>query len=411
MKKTNYKLAVCFSLFLAVFAVLVVVDSNKAYAAGEDIRKIVIFEKGFTDKDVQDDLLAKHNVTKIKDLDIVNGVAVVFPSVASERLLKNKKGIERIEDDFEMSILVRKDRDYFIDNMFRSSRKGSAQPVETLPWGIDRVDAELAWTTSFGASSTKVAVIDTGISKDHPDLKENLKGGYNAINPSKDWNDDNGHGSHVAGIIGAVNNMIGVVGVAPQVDLYAVKSLDRSGSGFISDIIEGIQWSVANNIQVINMSFGSASGSQALRDALTSAYDSGIVLVAAAGNSGGVVLYPASYPEVIAISAIDSKDKLASFSSRGKEISLAAPGVDIYSTYKGSGYMTLSGTSMAAPHVSGVIALVLNTPAGAYDTDLDEVWSPSEIRQKLQDTAVDLGQIGFDDLYGWGLVNAYEATR
>lgn len=290
--------------------------------------------------------------------------------------------------------------------------KTGAAAAQSLPWGVDRVDAELVWPTDNTANPVKVAVIDTGISKDHTDLKNNIKGGVNTINSRKGWNDDSGHGSHVAGIIAAVNNSMGVVGVAPEADLYAVKVLGANGSGFLSDVIEGLQLAVANGMQVVNMSLGTNSEVQSMHDAVTAAYNAGITLIAAAGNSGGAVSYPAAYPEVIAVSATDSNNNLASFSSRGPEVDLTAPGVSIYSTYKGTNaYATLSGTSMASPHVAGAAALLLNTPVETYDADADGVWDPSEVKQKLQDRATDLGVPGFDNLFGFGLVSAFSAVQ
>lgn len=403
-----FKAVVCLSLFLAVFGFW----GGNEVIAGEIKRKIVVFNEDFTDKEAQGDLLAKHNAEKIKALEIINGAVVDIPSAASERALRSKKEIKRIENDIEVSILVRKDRNYYIDNMFRLfGRKNIIQPEQTLPWGVSRVKADQVWSMGNVGDGINIAVIDTGISKDHPDLKDNLKGGYNAVDSAKDWNDDNGHGSHVAGIMGALDNTIGAVGIAPQINLYAIKSLNRNGSGFVSDIIEGIQWAMDNGVNVANMSFGSASDSLSLREAITLAYNAGIVFVAAAGNSGGLVLYPAAYPEVIAVSATDQDDTLASFSSRGPEIGLSAPGVDIFSTYNGFGYATLSGSSMAAPHVTGVAALVFGSLIGAYDANGNNQWDPVEIRQKLQDTAFDLGETGFDELYGWGLVNASAASQ
>jgi len=164
-------------------------------------------------------------------------------------------------------------------------------------------------------------------------------------------------------------------------------------------------------MQVINMSLGTTSDVQSFHDAIIAAHNAGIVIVAAAGNTGGAVTYPAAYPEVIAVSATDQNDQIASWSSRGPEVDLAAPGVSIYSTYKGTDYATLSGTSMAAPHVTGVVALVLNTPVGSYDLNNNGKWDLDEVQKKLQDTAVNLGDPGFDNLYGWGLVNAYNAVQ
>lgn len=409
MNINNYKYLGYFLLFLAIFYGFEVINANNAYAAEEGKRKIVVFDESFTNKDLQGELFAKHGVFKIKDLNVINGATVIIPSVAVEKSLKSKIEIKNIENDVEVSMLVRKDRDYFLENMFRVNRRGSIQPTQALPWGVDHIDADLVWPTGNNGEGVNIAVIDTGISKDHPDIKDNIKGGYNAIDSNKSWNDDNGHGSHVAGIISSSNNSIGAVGVAPLSNLYAVKALNRNGNGFISDIIDAIGWSIDNNINIINMSFGSSSDSPALHTALTTAYNSGIILVAAAGNSGGSVLYPAIYPEVIAVSAIGQNDTIASFSSRGEDVDFTAPGVDIYSTYKGSGYATLSGTSMASPHIAGAMALILLSSVGVYDVNLNEKWDSSEVVKKLQDTAIDLGESGFDVLYGYGLPNIYTA--
>ncbi|WP_281246397.1 S8 family peptidase [Desulfoscipio geothermicus] len=194
-------------------------------------------------------------------------------------------------------------------------------PAQQIPWGVNRIDAELAWPQNTG-QGVKVAVLDTGIDLSHPDLLANIKGGYNAIKPNKSPADDNGHGTHVAGIIAAVNDNIGVVGVAPQAELYAVKVLSANGSGYLSDIIEGLEWCITNNMQVINMSLGTSSEVQSFHDAVIKVYNAGIVMVAAAGNSGpgdNTVEYPAKYEEVIAVSATSDNDAIASFSSRGPD--------------------------------------------------------------------------------------------
>ncbi len=196
------------------------------------------------------------------------------------------------------------------------------------------------------------------------------------------------------------------MGVGPKIDLYAVKVLAANGSGWLSDIIEGLDWSIAKNIDVVNMSLGTSGFSQSFADAVKRVYDAGIVVVAAAGNSGSAdntVLYPAKFPESIAVSATASNDLLVSFSSRGPEVDLAAPGVSIYSTYKGKKYATLSGTSMAAPHVAGVAALVL--AAGTCGA-----CSPADVQARLEATAEDFGAAGKDNLYGSGLVDALAAV-
>ncbi len=390
MKNVNYLLLVAFVSSFLNFSPVV---------ADGGVRKIVVWKDGVDGFGgvEKDNLIKKHGGAKHKDLDIVNGSVVSLSNEAVADLLKKNPKVLRVDDDVEVFTLAK-------SNV-------SAQAVQVLPWGIDRVDAELVWPTGNNANPIKVAVIDTGISKDHPDLKNNIKGGVNTINSRKSWNDDNGHGSHVAGIIGAVNDAYGVVGVAPLVDLYAVKVLSASGSGYLSDVIEGLQWSATNGMKVANMSLGTSSDIQSFHDAVIAARNAGVVLVAAAGNSGAAVGFPAAYSEVIAVSATDSNNNLASFSSRGPEVDLAAPGVSIFSTYKGSNYATLSGTSMASPHVAGSAALVLNTSVGAYDLDADGLWDPVEVQNKLQGKSVDLGVAGFDNLFGWGLVNAWNAVQ
>ncbi len=366
-------------------------------------RKIVVFKSGVNEA-TQEALINKVGGEKIKDLGLIRGKAVKLTSQAEKNLVK-QAGILRIDDDVVVEALVKE-----------GSVKGQviSQATELLPWGVDRVDAELVWPSGNTADPIKVGIIDTGISNTHPDLLANVKGGVNTINPRKNWNDDNGHGSHVAGIVAALDNNIGVIGVGPAIDLYAIKVLGANGSGYLSDVIEGLDWAIQNGMQVVNMSLGTSAYNASFEAAIKKVNAAGIVQVAAAGNSGpnnNTVLYPAKFNEVIAVSATDKNNAIASWSSRGPEVDLAAPGVSIYSTYKSTGYATLSGTSMAAPHVAGSAALVLNTAVGAYDANANGKWDPDEVQTKLQTTATDLGKTGFDNFYGWGLVNAYLATQ
>jgi subtilisin family serine protease len=355
-------------------------------ASVEPVRKIVVFS-GEVNEPAREALVRSVGGVKVKNLDLIGGKAVLLPSRAVAAL-KNDSRVLRVDDDILVEALA---------------KPSPVQPAQVLPWGIDRVDAELVWGTTVGAA-VKLGVIDTGIELAHPDLAAGIKGGYNAIDNSKSANDDNGHGTHVAGIVGALNNSIGVVGIGPAIDLYAIKVLDRRGSGYLSDVIEGLNWAVSNGMQVVNMSLGSSSNVQSFADAVAAAKAAGLTMVAAAGNSGGAVSYPAAYPEVIAVSATDSNDVLASFSSRGPEVDLAAPGVSIYSAYKGKTYKTLNGTSMAAPHVAGAAALLLSVPAKC-DLDLSGFCSPDEVQARLESAAIDLGAVGRDDLYGAGLLD------
>lgn len=390
-----------FSIFVAMALVLGLVPAVSIAAPME--RKIVVFESQFVNEAAQEQLVAHAGGVKIKKLDLINGMAVYLPSKAAERALGSASGVLRVDDDVAVEALVSANA--------KGGKPAPAQPSQVLPWGIDRINADLAWATSAG-TDIKVAVLDTGIDLTHPDLVANVAGGYNAISPLKSAQDDNGHGTHVAGIIAAENNTIGVVGAGPQIGLYAVKVLDRRGSGYLSDIVKGLDWAVANEMQVVNMSLGTSSNVLSFHEAVQRAHNAGIVLVAAAGNDyGGAVNYPAAYSEVIAVSATDSADNLAYFSSVGPEVDLAAPGVSILSTYKGKTYKTLSGTSMASPHVAGVAALVLTGAVGVYDLDGDGLWDPQEVQNKLEATAEDLGALGRDAQFGAGLVRADQAVQ
>jgi subtilisin len=216
--------------------------------------------------------------------------------------------------------------------------------------------------------------------------------------------DGNSHGTHVAGTVAALNNTTGVLGVAYSADLYAVKVLDSSGSGTYSGIIQGIEWAVSNNMDVINMSLGGSSGSTALQQACDNAYNSGVLVVAAAGNSGSkgkrnTIGYPAKYASVMAVGAVDSSNNRASFSSVGSELEVMAPGVNILSSVPGNGYDSYNGTSMASPHVAGAAALIMAGNPGL---------SNAQVRQKLVDTAKPLGDAFY---YGNGVIDVYAATR
>jgi subtilisin len=226
-------------------------------------------------------------------------------------------------------------------------------------WGVDHIEVDVVHSAGDTGSGIDVALIDTGVNYNHPDLAANYRGGYDFVNDDSDPMDDNDHGSHVAGILAAVKDGSGVVGVAPSVNIYALKVAGSDGRGTYSDIVAALNWAVDNDMDIASMSIGGTSSSTTLATAVKNAYDSGMLLVAAAGNAGtSSILYPAAYGQVIAVGATDGSDKKASWSNYGSKIELVAPGVSIKSTVGGSGYDTYSGTSMATPHVSGVAALV-----------------------------------------------------
>ncbi len=246
-------------------------------------------------------------------------MAVYLPA-AAQNALEQRLGdkILRIEDDLIVHGTAK-----------GGGGGGDEQPLQDLPWGIDRIEADFAWANTSG-TMINVAILDTGANLDHLDLINNIKGNYNAISSRKSAEDDHGHGTHVTGIIGAVNNAIGVIGVGAQVNLYPVKVLNRKNEGALSDILDGLQWCIDNGMQVVNMSFGALRTTQSLHDAIIAVHNAGMVQVAAAGNEGNNgIIYPARYPETIAVSSVDSSDQLAASSGLGAEIDLAAPGVQM----------------------------------------------------------------------------------
>ncbi|MDH7517262.1 MAG: S8 family peptidase [Candidatus Thermoplasmatota archaeon] len=273
-------------------------------------------------------------------------------------------------------------------------------PLWGQQWGPKRIHCEKAWDAGTGSSNVKIAIVDTGIDYNHEDISGNyVSGGYDWVNNDNDPMDDNDHGTHCAGIAAAVmNNNKGIAGVA-QVKVMAEKVLSAGGSGSSSNVASGITHAADNGADIISMSLGSNSPSSVIQDACDYAYNTkGVVVVAAAGNDGqSHVSYPAAYPTVIAVGAIDTSDNRCSFSNYGEDLELMAPGYRVVSSIPGNEYKFFTGTSMACPHVAGVAAL-----AKSLYPSQNNVW----IRQKLRDTAEDLGQTGWDQYFGYGLVDA-----
>jgi len=310
--------------------------------------------------------------------------------------------------------------------------------------GQGGIGMETAWDIETGKPNVVVAVIDTGVAYENhsdlvcwswycwgeyyylaPDLAgTNFVGGYDFVNLDAHPNDDNGHGTHVTGTIAqSTNNGIGVAGVAYDASIMPVKVLDSAGTGYYSWIANGIYWATNNGAKIINLSLGGPSHSQALEDAVEYAYNNGVTVIAAAGNDGLASMgYPAAYDQyVIAVGATRYDERYALYSNWGSSLDLVAPGGDTSIDQNGDGYVDgvlqqtfgiygtndwgyffYQGTSMAAPHVSGVAALLLSNGVAS---------SPDQVRNALQDTAKDLGTPGFDPDYGWGLVDAYAALN
>lgn len=343
VKEMRWRVKFAAMLIVTVFMVSIL-PGSPSDAKNPVNRKIVVFEDHI-EQVKKDDVINKHRAKKIKDIKGINAMVV---EVDRDEYFKDDSSVKYVEDDLVVSISGKvKDIEYS-----KKSKDDSAvkeQPAEVIPWGIEYVGAPVMWETTKG-EGVKVAVIDTGIDIDHPDLVDNIKGGYNTIKKKGSYDDDNGHGTHVAGIIGAVDNDIGVVGVAPEVDLYAVKALDENGDGYVSDIVEAIQWCIDNDIDIVNMSLGLVRYSETLHEAVIKSHVMGLELIASAGNNyGGVSEYPAAFAKVISVGALSAQGYISDYSAV-INVDYYEPGDEIYSTWLDSTYSQESGTSMAAPH-------------------------------------------------------------
>lgn len=317
---------------------------------------------------------------------LVPAMAASIPEVAIEGLRRNPN-VTAVEPDIQAQVI-----DAELDNA----------------WGVKRIGAGLIHAQGTKGTGVKVGILDTGIDLDHPDLAYDPACSVNFVE-GESLDDGHSHGTHVAGTLAALDNDMGVVGVAPEATLCVYKVFSNSGSGDYSDIIAALERAVADGVQITNNSYGSsADPGTTVKAAFDNAYAAGLLHVAAAGNYGNLwgtgenCIYPARWDAVVATAATTQSDTRASFSSTCPEVELAAPGDQIYSTMPGGGYGYKSGTSMASPHLAGTAALVL----AAYPD-----WSNGEVRSRLQSTADELGNPGRDPWYGFGLVDADEAAN
>lgn len=309
------------------------------------------------------------NTSKGKDTFVINLTASELEEY------KKNSNIDLIEEDVKVSLVS-----------------------QTESWALSSIKIDNARADGLTGKGVKIAVLDSGVTK-HDDL--NIIDGVAFTSYTTSYEDDNGHGTHVTGIIGALDNDIGTVGVAPDAKLYIVKVLDSKGDGYISDVIEGVNWAIQNDVDIINLSLGTPVNSAFLQETLEFANSKGIIIVVAAGNKGNTqgagdnILYPAKYDCVLSVGAVDSNHQRSLTSSTGNKLDLVAPGGSIMSTYLNNQYAVIGGTSMAAPHVTGVIALLKEAyPYASSD------W----IKARLIETVEDLGEPGKDRLYGYGLV-------
>lgn len=388
-KKIEQKSSAILKIALCSCIVLIILNGT-ALAADRDV--IVGYKKpvGAPEKK----LITDNGGTVKKNLNVINAVSARIP----ENNIKNLKNNSNIK--------------YIVnDTVFKASDEYSSS------WGVQYIGSRAVHDQNINGTGVKVAILDTGIDYNHPDLNTNYKGGYDFVFNDADPMDDstgisvNSHGTHAAGIIAAQNNGVGPVGVAPKADIYAVKVLDGAGFGMASFIISGLEWAMINGADIISMSIESTENNPALLEAINAANNSGILLVAAGGNDRtgtGTVKYPAAYDAVIAVTAIDQNGLKASFSPIDPKIEISAPGVNVLSTVIGGGYGTRSGTSMAAPHATGAAALIFSS--NFPDVNGDGKRDHMDVREIIRNSAFDVGDPGHDNIYGYGLLDVSNAT-
>lgn len=367
---------------LAAFAIALGsfnLHQTEVSASESETNKVIISFKDEIDFEVLEEMGAVVQ----EELNSIHAVVATVPDQPSVQAAAADSSIEYIEEDQTVKAAVQ---------------------VQT--WGYKHIKANTATKLGYTGKGVKIAVVDSGINKNHPDLK--IAGGVSKIADLNTFSDKFGHGTHVAGIIGAQNNSIGTVGVAPDASIYSVRVLSDLGMGDVSDVIAGIQWAIDQKMDIINLSLTTETNSQALQEVVKKAYDKGIVIIAASGNDRANtkikdVLFPARLSSVIAVGSVSPLNKLSYFSNYGPNQELVAPGENIKSTFVDlktatqDDYFVSEGTSMAAPFVAGTFA--------QYKEAYPHL-SNGQLRATVNRAAVDLGAKGRDNLYGHGLVQS-----
>lgn len=331
-------------------------------------------------------------------LEQSNHVEYMFQQIPALSVTMEKESVSELQGNPNISY-VRENKPFevSINNQQVTKVPLEKNTPETEYWNINLIGADKAWLEGYTGKGVKVGIIDTGISN-HSELT--IAGGVSTVEYTSSFQDDHGHGTHVAGVIAGKHNDTGIVGVSPDANLYAIKALDQNGEGNLGDVLEGIEWAVNNGMDIINLSFGMEELDSSLEEMVKQAYEAGILIVGASGNNGRAnsVMYPAKYENVIGVSAVDGRLNIAPFSSTGSEVEFSAPGYNIISTFLNGSYGVASGTSQAAPHVAGMLALLKEKyPALTH----------IELRKKLIQYVQDLGDNGKDSLYGHGFITYF----
>ncbi len=371
-------------------------------------------------------MLAGRGLAVIEQVPSLGAVIVAVPAgeeAAVARQLRREPAVRYVEPDFLARAF---DLRAVPDDPYYAAEQ----------WNLPQINAPAAWDLTTGLVTITIAIVDSGVDLSHPDLADKIVPGYDFVNEDILAQDDDGHGTHVAGIAAAAtNNALGIAGVAWGARIMPVKVLDDVGSGSYSDVAAGITWAADHGARIINLSLGGPGSSQLLQEAVDYAYGLGALVVAAAGNdylAGSPVNYPAACDNVVGVAATNDQDDHASYSSAGSWVDIAAPGGDpagasdtdprhwIMSTYWRAGqaqtfevsetskvspavalYERNAGTSMASPHVAGLAALVWSRHLG---------WTPDQVAWAIESTARDRGAAGRDDRFGWGRIDAHAAV-
>ncbi len=375
------------SLFRRLTLIVCITPAAHAAQPFASDRLLVKPAKGTTEVGLHA-LLSAHGTAEVDEIPGLGVRVVRVPAQALDRvqaaLAKNPK-IEFVEKDFIAQAV------------------GSANdPYYSSEWHLAMIQAPGAWDVTTGTASTVIAVLDSGANYSHPDLQGKLLAGYDFVNGDSDPSDDNGHGTGVAGTAGAAsNNSTGVASVAWACPVMPLKVLDAAGSGSYSNIAKAINYAADNGARVINLSLGAPSSSLTLQNAVDYAWNKGVVIIAAAGNSGNnTPFYPAACNNVIAVSATNSSDVMTSWSNYGSYVDVSAPGESILTTW-GSDYSYVSGTSFSSPVVAATVALMIS---------IQPKLTNSQTADLLQKNVDDLGAAGYDVYYGYGRVNAARAV-
>lgn len=359
---------------------------NPPHAKGE---LLVALKSGVSDANLERSY-KRHGGQKLQNLS----------KIKVHRIKVSEKDLEAVEAALREDPNV----EFVEKNLIGEAMFVPNDPGYSAQWHLPKISAPGGWDLTRGSPSVTIAVIDSGIDPFHPDLSANLVTGYNFLTNNTDTHDIYGHGTAIAGIAGAIGNSgVGVAGVAWSNTIMPLVVLDSSGYGTVANVASAITYAADHGAKVINISLAFNGSTSTLQNAVNYAWNHGVVIVAAAANaSTNTPYYPAALPNVIAVSAVDQSDNLASFSNYGSWITVSAPGVSVYTTANGGGYLYGSGTSVSSPIVAGLAALVFSENPNLTNT---------QVVNLITANVDDVGSPGFDVANGWGRINVQRTLQ